>query len=29
MTAEALFEQLNTTLSAPAREHALAVIHGR
>ncbi|MFJ5986904.1 PaaX family transcriptional regulator C-terminal domain-containing protein [Lentzea sp. NPDC092896] len=29
VTAEALFEQLNTTLSAPAREHALAVIHGR
>ncbi|PWK87191.1 PaaX family transcriptional regulator [Lentzea atacamensis] len=28
VTAEALFEQLNTTLSAPAREHALAVIHG-
>ncbi|GGM74520.1 PaaX family transcriptional regulator [Lentzea pudingi] len=29
VTAEALFEELNTTLSAPAREHALAVIHGR
>jgi phenylacetic acid degradation operon negative regulatory protein len=29
VTAEALFEQLNSTLSAPAREHALAVIHGR
>ncbi len=29
VTAETLFEQLNTTLSAPAREHALAVIHGR
>ena len=28
VTAEALFEELNTTLSAPAREHALAVIHG-
>lgn len=28
VTAETLFEQLNTTLSAPAREHALAVIHG-
>lgn len=27
VTAEALFEELNTTLSAPAREHALAVIH--
>jgi phenylacetic acid degradation operon negative regulatory protein len=27
VTAEALFEQLNATLSAPAREHALAVIH--
>ncbi|HEX7303047.1 PaaX family transcriptional regulator C-terminal domain-containing protein [Lentzea sp.] len=29
VTAEALFEELNSTLSAPAREHALAVIHGR
>lgn len=29
VTAEALFEELNGTLSAPAREHALAVIHGR
>ena len=29
VTAEALFEELNTRLSAPAREHALAVIHGR
>lgn len=29
VTAEALFERLNTTLSAPAREHALAVIRGR
>ncbi|MDX8033421.1 PaaX family transcriptional regulator C-terminal domain-containing protein [Lentzea sp. BCCO 10_0856] len=29
VTAEALFEELNTKLSAPAREHALAVIHGR
>jgi phenylacetic acid degradation operon negative regulatory protein len=29
VTAEALFEQLNNTLSAPAREHALAVIHAR
>ncbi|MFD9701005.1 PaaX family transcriptional regulator C-terminal domain-containing protein [Lentzea sp. NPDC059081] len=29
VTAEALFGELNTTLSAPAREHALAVIHGR
>jgi phenylacetic acid degradation operon negative regulatory protein len=29
VTAEALFEELNTTLSAPAREHALAVIHAR
>ncbi|MFI6094757.1 PaaX family transcriptional regulator C-terminal domain-containing protein [Lentzea sp. NPDC051213] len=28
VTAETLFEQLNNTLSAPAREHALAVIHG-
>lgn len=28
VTAEALFEELNTTLSAPAREHALSVIHG-
>lgn len=28
VTAEALFEELNTRLSAPAREHALAVIHG-
>jgi phenylacetic acid degradation operon negative regulatory protein len=28
VTAEALFQELNTTLSAPAREHALAVIHG-
>ncbi|GLY47591.1 PaaX family transcriptional regulator C-terminal domain-containing protein [Lentzea sp. NBRC 102530] len=27
VTAEALFEQLNTTLSAPAREHAQTVIH--
>ncbi|MGZ3145860.1 PaaX family transcriptional regulator [Lentzea chajnantorensis] len=29
VTAEALFEELNTTLSAPAREHALAVLHAR
>ncbi|WP_269083634.1 PaaX family transcriptional regulator [Lentzea aerocolonigenes] len=29
VTAETLFEELNTTLSAPAREHALAVIHGQ
>jgi phenylacetic acid degradation operon negative regulatory protein len=29
VTAEALFEELNTMLSAPAREHALAVIHGQ
>ncbi|MFD5831088.1 PaaX family transcriptional regulator C-terminal domain-containing protein [Lentzea sp. NPDC060358] len=29
VTAEALFEELNATLSAPAREHALAVIRGR
>ena len=29
VTAEALFEKLNTTLSAPAREHALTVIHGQ
>ncbi|MDX3660174.1 PaaX family transcriptional regulator C-terminal domain-containing protein [Streptomyces sp. ID05-26A] len=29
VTAEALFGELNATLSAPAREHALAVIHGR
>ncbi|GHH28176.1 PaaX family transcriptional regulator [Lentzea cavernae] len=29
VTAEALFEQLNRTLSAPAREHALGVIRGR
>ncbi|ANZ40269.1 PaaX family transcriptional regulator [Lentzea guizhouensis] len=29
VTAEALFEELNTRLSAPAREHALAVIHAR
>ncbi|WP_434444932.1 PaaX family transcriptional regulator [Lentzea sp. E54] len=28
VTAEALFEELNTRLSAPAREHALTVIHG-
>ncbi|GGU76992.1 PaaX family transcriptional regulator [Lentzea flava] len=28
VTAETLFEELNTRLSAPAREHALAVIHG-
>ncbi|MET8765181.1 PaaX family transcriptional regulator C-terminal domain-containing protein [Lentzea sp. NPDC004782] len=29
VTAETVFEQLNGTLSAPAREHALSVIHGR
>lgn len=29
VTAETLFEELNGALSAPAREHALTVIHGR
>ncbi|MER5185225.1 PaaX family transcriptional regulator C-terminal domain-containing protein [Streptomyces sp. NPDC002896] len=29
VTAGALFDELNTALSAPAREHALAVIHGK
>ncbi|WP_328442069.1 PaaX family transcriptional regulator [Streptomyces sp. NBC_00457] len=29
VTASVLFDELNNTLSAPAREYALAVIHGR
>ncbi|MDW6057459.1 PaaX family transcriptional regulator C-terminal domain-containing protein [Streptomyces sp. FXJ1.4098] len=29
VTAGLLFDELNMTLGAPAREHALAVIHGR